>query len=154
MPKSTCCLLLVTSQLWLTRRTLAHMPVCSVAKSVKQREKSQTTYSTECTLKIVPLLCNLWKNSKPAILELSAFFRSFFFTLDELHLVARGIRKHIYDLITVSLTKETKFSYTCLDDTLSSTEYPFFVPRTTGFIHSIGAHFHLISIRFHLIRTH
>ncbi|OAD74857.1 hypothetical protein PHYBLDRAFT_167201 [Phycomyces blakesleeanus NRRL 1555(-)] len=25
---------------------------------------------------------------------------------------------------------------------------------TTGFIHSIGAHFHLISIRFHLIRTH
>ncbi|OAD67127.1 hypothetical protein PHYBLDRAFT_151731 [Phycomyces blakesleeanus NRRL 1555(-)] len=40
--------------------------------------------------------------------ELSTFFASSFFALDELHLVARGIGKHIYDLITVSLTKETK----------------------------------------------
>ncbi|OAD76928.1 hypothetical protein PHYBLDRAFT_142435 [Phycomyces blakesleeanus NRRL 1555(-)] len=64
-------------------------------------------------------------------IELSAFSRSSFFALDELHLVARGIRKHIYDLITVSLTKETKYFYTHPDDTLSTTEYPFFIPRTS-----------------------
>ncbi|OAD71751.1 hypothetical protein PHYBLDRAFT_72820 [Phycomyces blakesleeanus NRRL 1555(-)] len=104
--------------------------VCLVAESAKQREKPQTTDGTECTLKIVLLLCDLWKTSKLAILELSTFSRSSFFALDELHLVARGIGKHIYNLITVSLTKETKFFYTHPDDTLSTTEYPFFIPRT------------------------
>ncbi|OAD65296.1 hypothetical protein PHYBLDRAFT_176214 [Phycomyces blakesleeanus NRRL 1555(-)] len=62
--------------------------------------------------------------------ELSTFSRSSFFALNELHLVARGIGKHMYDLITVSLTKETKKIYTRPDDTLFTTEYPFFIPRT------------------------
>ncbi|OAD66223.1 hypothetical protein PHYBLDRAFT_175516 [Phycomyces blakesleeanus NRRL 1555(-)] len=45
-------------------------------------------------------------------------------------IIARGIGKHMYNLITVSLTKETKIFYTRPDDTLFTTEYPFFIPRT------------------------
>ncbi|OAD75362.1 C2H2-type zinc finger transcription factor [Phycomyces blakesleeanus NRRL 1555(-)] len=40
-----------------------------------------------------------------------------------------GIGKLVYDLITVTLTKETKFYYTHPDNTLNTTEYPFHIPR-------------------------
>ncbi|OAD80872.1 hypothetical protein PHYBLDRAFT_138425 [Phycomyces blakesleeanus NRRL 1555(-)] len=62
--------------------------------------------------------------------QLSTFSGSSFFALDELHLIARGIGKLMYDLITVTLTKETKFYYTHPDNTLNTTEYPFHIPRT------------------------
>ncbi|OAD71978.1 C2H2-type zinc finger transcription factor [Phycomyces blakesleeanus NRRL 1555(-)] len=61
--------------------------------------------------------------------QLSTFSGSSFFALDELHLIARGIGKLVYDLITVTLTKETKFYYTHPDNTLNTTEYPFHIPR-------------------------
>ncbi|OAD81231.1 hypothetical protein PHYBLDRAFT_73842 [Phycomyces blakesleeanus NRRL 1555(-)] len=61
--------------------------------------------------------------------QLSTFSGSSFFALDELHLIARGIGKFVYDLITVTLTKETKFYYTHPDNTLNTTEYPFHIPR-------------------------
>ncbi|OAD69424.1 hypothetical protein PHYBLDRAFT_172669 [Phycomyces blakesleeanus NRRL 1555(-)] len=61
--------------------------------------------------------------------QLSTFSESSFFALDKLHLIARGIRKLVYDLITVTLTKETKFYYTHLDNTLNTTKYPFHIPR-------------------------
>ncbi|OAD80841.1 C2H2-type zinc finger transcription factor [Phycomyces blakesleeanus NRRL 1555(-)] len=61
--------------------------------------------------------------------QLSTFSGSSFFALDELHLIARGIGKLVYDLITITLTKETKFFYTHPDNTLNTTEYPFHIPR-------------------------
>ncbi|OAD66599.1 C2H2-type zinc finger transcription factor [Phycomyces blakesleeanus NRRL 1555(-)] len=61
--------------------------------------------------------------------QLSTFSGSSFFALDELHLIARGIGKLVYDLIIVTLTKETKFYYTHPDNTLNTTEYPFHIPR-------------------------
>ncbi|OAD76898.1 hypothetical protein PHYBLDRAFT_165396 [Phycomyces blakesleeanus NRRL 1555(-)] len=61
--------------------------------------------------------------------QLSTFSGSSFFALDELHLIARGIGKLVYDLITVTLTKETKFYYTHPDNTLNTTEYPFHIQR-------------------------
>ncbi|OAD74319.1 C2H2-type zinc finger transcription factor [Phycomyces blakesleeanus NRRL 1555(-)] len=61
--------------------------------------------------------------------QLSTFSGSSFFALDELHLIARGIGKLVYDLITITLTKETKFYYTHPDNTLNITEYPFHIPR-------------------------
>ncbi|OAD65390.1 hypothetical protein PHYBLDRAFT_176157 [Phycomyces blakesleeanus NRRL 1555(-)] len=61
--------------------------------------------------------------------QLSTFSESSFFALDELHLIARGIGKLVYDLITVTLTKETKFYYTHPDNTLNTIEYPFHIPR-------------------------
>ncbi|OAD68523.1 hypothetical protein PHYBLDRAFT_172950 [Phycomyces blakesleeanus NRRL 1555(-)] len=85
------------------------MPVCLVAKSAKQREKPQTTDGIECTLKIVLLLCNLWKTSKLAILNQKAHLR-----LDH----------------CVPYQGDKKF-YIRPDDTFSTTEYPFFIPRTS-----------------------
>ncbi|OAD70072.1 hypothetical protein PHYBLDRAFT_73877 [Phycomyces blakesleeanus NRRL 1555(-)] len=61
--------------------------------------------------------------------QLSTFSGSSFFALDELHLIARGIGKLVYDLITITITKETKFYYTHPDNTLNTTEYPFHIPR-------------------------
>ncbi|OAD67121.1 hypothetical protein PHYBLDRAFT_174505 [Phycomyces blakesleeanus NRRL 1555(-)] len=61
--------------------------------------------------------------------QLSTFSRSSFFALDELHLIARGIKKLVYDLITITFTKEIKFYYTHPDNTLNTTEYPFHIPR-------------------------
>ncbi|OAD72690.1 C2H2-type zinc finger transcription factor [Phycomyces blakesleeanus NRRL 1555(-)] len=61
--------------------------------------------------------------------QLSTFSKSSFFALDELHLIARGIEKLVYDLITVTLTKETKFYYTHSDNTLNITKYPFYKPK-------------------------
>ncbi|OAD81281.1 hypothetical protein PHYBLDRAFT_161895 [Phycomyces blakesleeanus NRRL 1555(-)] len=61
--------------------------------------------------------------------QLSTFSGSSFFALDELHLIARGIGKLVYDLITVTLTKETKFYYTHPDNTLNTTKYAFHIPR-------------------------
>ncbi|OAD77052.1 C2H2-type zinc finger transcription factor [Phycomyces blakesleeanus NRRL 1555(-)] len=61
--------------------------------------------------------------------QLSTFSGSLFFALDELHLIARGIGKLVYDLITVTLTKETKFYYTHPDNTLNTTKYPFHILR-------------------------
>ncbi|OAD66745.1 hypothetical protein PHYBLDRAFT_70261 [Phycomyces blakesleeanus NRRL 1555(-)] len=61
--------------------------------------------------------------------QLLTFSRSSFFALDELHLIARGIGKLVYVLITVTLTKETKFYYTHPDNTLNTTKYPFHISR-------------------------
>ncbi|OAD81297.1 hypothetical protein PHYBLDRAFT_161912 [Phycomyces blakesleeanus NRRL 1555(-)] len=61
--------------------------------------------------------------------QLSTFSGSSFFALDELHLIARGIGKLVYDPITVTLTKETKFYYTHPDNTLNTTKYAFHIPR-------------------------
>ncbi|OAD68465.1 hypothetical protein PHYBLDRAFT_173457 [Phycomyces blakesleeanus NRRL 1555(-)] len=61
--------------------------------------------------------------------QLSTFSGSLFFGLDELHLIARGIGKLVYDLITITLTKKTKFYYTHPDNTLNITEHPFHIPR-------------------------
>ncbi|OAD79358.1 hypothetical protein PHYBLDRAFT_58409 [Phycomyces blakesleeanus NRRL 1555(-)] len=61
--------------------------------------------------------------------QLSTFSGSSFFVLDELHLIARGIGKLVYNLITITLIKETKFYYTHPDSTLNTTKYPFHIPR-------------------------
>ncbi|OAD74819.1 hypothetical protein PHYBLDRAFT_61130 [Phycomyces blakesleeanus NRRL 1555(-)] len=68
-------------------------------------------------------------NPPSIYIQLSTFSGSSFFALDELHLITRGIGKLVYDLITVTLTKETKFYYTHPDNTLNTTEYPFHIPR-------------------------
>ncbi|OAD67250.1 C2H2-type zinc finger transcription factor [Phycomyces blakesleeanus NRRL 1555(-)] len=67
---------------------------------------------TECTLKIVLLLCNLWKTSKPAIL------------------CKRNQKAHLRLDHCVPYQGDKNF-YTHPDDTLSTTEYPFFIPRTS-----------------------
>jgi hypothetical protein len=47
-----------------------------------------------------------------------------------MHLIARGIGKHIYDLIMVDITKNSIFYYTNTDSTVNSTQYPFYISKT------------------------
>ncbi|KAI9010510.1 hypothetical protein CLU79DRAFT_710433, partial [Phycomyces nitens] len=61
--------------------------------------------------------------------ELATFSGSSFFALDELHLIARGIGKHLFELISVAHSKDTKFYYT-QDNTQSADNYPFYIPRS------------------------
>lgn len=62
---------------------------------------------------------------------MGTFSGSSFFGLDELHLIARGIGKHIYELITVDLDikNNTHYFYTKSDNTKSSEGYPFYIPK-------------------------
>ncbi|KAG2211938.1 hypothetical protein INT47_004625 [Mucor saturninus] len=61
--------------------------------------------------------------------ELLTFSGSSFFGLSELHLIARGIGKHLYDLITVEISKDQKHYYTKPDKTVSIANYHFYISR-------------------------
>lgn len=70
---------------------------------------------------------------------MSTFSGSIFYALDELHLVARGIGKQVYDLITVANqpgVKTSSFFYTKPDGTKKILDYPFFVTKKN--LKSIG----------------
>ncbi|KAG2200803.1 hypothetical protein INT47_001334 [Mucor saturninus] len=68
---------------------------------------------------------------KPSVFsELSTFSGSSFFSLDQLHLIARGIGKHLYDLITIEISKDQKCYYTKRDKTVSIANYPFYISRS------------------------
>ncbi|OAD65483.1 C2H2-type zinc finger transcription factor [Phycomyces blakesleeanus NRRL 1555(-)] len=111
--------------------TIIHCIIFSLDPSIRQNGM----YFDDISARLRPLedfkVGNSSKNIyQPSIYtQLSTFSGSSFFALDELHLIARGIGKLVYDLITVTLTKETKFYYTHPDNTLNTTEYPFHIPR-------------------------
>ncbi|OAD71933.1 hypothetical protein PHYBLDRAFT_169846 [Phycomyces blakesleeanus NRRL 1555(-)] len=86
-------------------------------------------YFDDISVQLRPLEDFKVDNPPSIYTQLSTFSGSSFFALDELHLIARGIGKLVYDLITVTLTKETKIYYTHPDNTLNTTEYPFHIPR-------------------------
>ena len=70
---------------------------------------------------------------------MSTFSGSSMFGLDELHLIARGIGKHVYELITVAnlpASQGSIFYYTNEDGTKNSADYPFYINRND--LKSIG----------------
>ena len=63
---------------------------------------------------------------------MTTFSGSTFFGLDELHLIARGIGKQMYELITVAnlpAGQDSIFYYTDSNGNKNKEDYPFFVPK-------------------------
>ena len=60
---------------------------------------------------------------------LPSFTGASFFGLDELHLIARGIGRHFWELINVANTKNTISFYTKPNGTQSADVYPFFISK-------------------------
>lgn len=63
---------------------------------------------------------------------MTTFSGSTFFGLDELHLIARGIGKQVYDLVTVANLPSSQMSlfyYTNPNHTKNTESYPFFISK-------------------------
>ena len=63
---------------------------------------------------------------------MTTFSGSSMFGLDELHLIARGIGKQVYELITITnlpASQGSLFYYTNNDGTKNTQDYPFYISR-------------------------
>jgi hypothetical protein len=67
---------------------------------------------------------------RPSIFsDLLSFSGSSFFGLDELHLIARGIGRLVYDLVMVDISKNDIAYYTNADGSQNTIDYPFYINK-------------------------